>query len=235
MQTERMFDAMARKYDRLNRVLSLGLDRGWRRATIRALGDIRGKSVLDVATGSGDLALAALAAGAARVTAIDVSAAMLDAAAAKAGRCGCPQRVVLARAAAEALPFADDSFDAVCAGFGARNFADLEKGLAEMRRVLKPGGRVVVLEFSRPRALPLRPPHRFYLKRVIPLIGGALTGRRSAYAYLGESILAFPDGADFMNVLSRAGFSRVTCRRLTLGVCSIYTAEKRTGTSSEWP
>lgn len=229
METERLFDEIAPLYDRLNRILSLGLDRGWRRAAVRALGDIKGKSVLDVAAGSGDLALAVLAAGAARVTAIDVSAAMLDAAATKAGRRGCLERIVLARAAAEALPFAADSFDAVCAGFGARNFAGLEKGLAEMRRVLKPGGRSVVLEFSRPRAFFLRPPHRFYLKRVIPLVGGALTGRRSAYAYLGESILAFPDGADFSTVMSRAGFSHVTCRRLSMGICSLYAATKRAG------
>lgn len=234
METERLFDGIAPWYDRLNRLLSLGLDRGWRRAAVRALGDIRGKSVLDVAAGSGDLALAALDAGAARVTASDVSAVMLDAAAAKAGRRGCAERLVLVRAAAEALPFADASFAAVSAAFGARNFADLEKGLAEMRRVLEPGGQAIVLEFSRPRAFPLRPLHRFYLKRVIPLIGGALTGRRSAYVYLGESILAFPDEANFMAILGRAGFSHVSCRRLTLGVCSIYTATKRTSTSAEW-
>jgi demethylmenaquinone methyltransferase/2-methoxy-6-polyprenyl-1,4-benzoquinol methylase len=224
MHIERMFDGIAPNYDRLNRVLSLGLDRGWRRAAIRALKRHAPRHVLDIACGSGDLALAALEAGADRVTAADPSVRMLELAAAKAAKRGLAPGIALLRAAAEDLPCADSSFDAVTVGFGLRNFTDIDKGLAEMRRVLKPGGVAVILEFSRPGHFPVRTLHRLYLKRVIPLLGRLLAGDRAAYAYLGGSILGFPDGEGLMAILRRAGFSRLECRRLTLGVCSVYTA-----------
>lgn len=226
MQSERMFDGIAPKYDRLNRVLSLGLDRGWRRAAIGALKRHAPRHVLDIACGSGDLALAALKAGADRVTAADPSVRMLELAAAKAAKRGLASRIALLRAVAEDLPCADSSFDAVTVGFGVRNFADIGKGLGEMRRVLKPGGVAVILEFSRPRHFPVRSFHHLYLKNVIPLLGRLAAVNRAACAYLAESILAFPDGDGFMAVLGRAGFSRLECRRLTLGVCSVYTAVK---------
>jgi demethylmenaquinone methyltransferase/2-methoxy-6-polyprenyl-1,4-benzoquinol methylase len=226
METGSLFDDIAPKYDLLNRLLSLGLDRGWRRAAVRALAPFRPRRVLDVAAGSGDLALAALAAGPERVTAVDVSERMLALAAAKIEKCGKRGRIVLERAAAEALPFTDGSFDAVMAGFGVRNFIDLEKGLAEMRRVLKKGGAAVILEFSLPRRFPVKPLHRFYLENVIPLAGSLVAGNRAAYVYLAESILAFPDGERFTSILDQCGFAGSTCRALSFGICSVYTAVK---------
>ena len=224
MDTEKLFDDIAPKYDLMNRLLSLGLDRGWRRAAVRALAPYRPRRVLDVATGSGDLALAALAAGPEQVTAVDVSEKMLALAAAKIGRSREGRRIILKRAAAEALPFADSSFDAVMAGFGARNFVDLEKGLGEMRRVLKKGGVAVILEFSLPRSILVKPLHGFYLKKIIPLAGSLVAGNRAAYARLSESILAFPSGESFTAILKKCGFARATSRPLSFGICSVYLA-----------
>lgn len=222
-----LFDEIAPRYDRMNRLLSLGLDRGWRRQAAAALHSPT--RLLDIAAGSGDLALAALAAGAGRVTLLDPSERMLALAVAKARKRGAGERIETKLGAAEGLPFPDSSFDAVATAFGARNFRDLEGGLREMHRVLKPGGRAVILEFSRPRLFPVRTLHRLYLKAAIPLAGRLLAGNRAAYALLGETILSFPDGRDFSAVLQRCGFSGAACRRLTLGVCGLYTARKSGG------
>ncbi len=219
-----LFDQIAPRYDRMNRLLSLGLDRGWRRKVAAAL--LSPARLLDVAAGSGDLALAAIEAGAGRATLLDPSERMLALAAAKARKRGLAELIETKRGVAEELPFPDASFDAVAAAFGARNFRDLERGLREMLRVLKLGGRAVILEFSRPRLFPVRTLHRLYLKAVIPLAGRLLAGNRAAYALLGEAILSFPDGRDFIAVLERCGFAGIACRRLTFGACSLYTAWK---------
>ena len=225
-ESEKLFDGIAPRYDRANRLLSLGLDRGWRKKAVAALKPFRPRCLLDLATGSGDLALAALDAGVEQITAVDISARMMAAAAAKIAKVENGERIVLRRAAAESLPFADESFDAVIVGFGVRNFADLDKGLSEMRRILKPGGVAVILEFSLPSAFPARSLHRFYLRKIVPLIGWLASGSRAPYVHLGESILTFPDGAAFIAVLKRNGFKRMTYRRLSFGACSIYTAIK---------
>lgn len=225
MADERLFDEIAPRYDRMNRLLSLGLDLGWRRRAAAALNSPA--RLLDVAAGSGDLALAALEAGAGFLTLLDPSKRMLSQAVTKARKRGVAQRIETRVGAAEGLPFPDASFDAVASAFGVRNFHDMESGLREMRRVLKPGGRAVILEFSRPRLFPVRTLHRLYLKAVIPLAGRLLAGNRAAYALLGETILSFPDGRDFFAVLERCGFSGIACRRLTFGVCSLYIAGKR--------
>lgn len=217
-----LFDRIAPRYDRMNRLLSLGLDSGWRRKAAAALNSPA--RLLDVAAGSGDLALAALAAGAGRATLLDPSEKMLALAVLKGRKRGVGQRIETRVGVVEELPFADSSFDAVATAFGARNFRDLEKGLREMHRVLAPGGCAVILEFSRPRSLPARPLHRLYLKAVIPFAGRVLAGNRAAYARLGETILSFPDGSDFIAVLESCGFAGAACRRLTFGVCSLYCA-----------
>lgn len=222
-----LFDGIAPRYDRMNRLLSLGLDRLWRRKAAAALRSPA--RLLDVAAGSGDLALAALAEGAGLVTLLDPSEKMLALAVAKARKRGVAQRIETSVGVAEELPFPDFSFDAVATAFGARNFRDLERGSREMLRVLKPGGRAVILEFSRPRPFPARPLHRLYLEAVIPLAGRLLAGNRAAYALLGETILCFPDGDDFLAVLERCGFVGAAGRRLSFGACSLYTARKLNG------
>jgi demethylmenaquinone methyltransferase/2-methoxy-6-polyprenyl-1,4-benzoquinol methylase len=235
METAELFDDIAPKYDRMNRLLSLGLDRGWRRQAVRALAPIRPRRALDVATGSGELALALLALAPEQVAAVDISRRMLELAAAKAAKRHAGARVVFERAAAEGLPFADSSFDAVTVGFGVRNFADLEKGLAEMLRVLKPGGVAAILEFSLPGPFPLRLLHRIYLKKIIPLLGRLAAGNQAAYVRLAESILAFPHGEGFTALLAGAGFSGAVRRRLSLGVCTVYCAVKPAGPDRRAP
>ncbi len=226
METAELFDGIAPRYDLMNRLLSLGLDRGWRRKAVNALAPFGPRRVLDVATGSGDLALAVLALDPEQVAGVDISRGMLERAASKAAKRHDGSRVVLERAAAEGLPFADSSFDAVTVGFGVRNFAGLEKGLGEMRRVLKAGGAAVILEFSLPRRFPVKQLHRFYLGNLIPLAGSLFAGNRAAYVRLAESILAFPDGEEFAAILKKAGFANATGRRLSFGICSIYLAVK---------
>ena len=223
---ERLFDEIASTYDLLNRLLSLGLDRGWRRQAVRALTPFQPRRILDLACGSGDLAVAALALDPESITAADTSPRMLEIAAAKIAGNRKGRRVTLVLAAAEALPFADGSFDAVIVGFGVRNFSDLSRGLAEIYRVLGPGGVAVILEFSRPRHNLLARLHGFYLRCVLSRVGGLVSGNRAAYAYLARSILAFPHEDEFTALLAAANFANTTCRRLSFGICSVYRAVK---------
>lgn len=221
-----LFDAIALKYDLLNRLLSLGLDRGWRKRTVRSLAPCRPELILDVATGSGDMAIAALALNPVQVTAVDVSEKMLAVAAAKIKKKKAGHKITLQRADAEALPFADQSFDAVTVAFGVRNFANLEKGLGEISRVLKKGGTAVILEFSLPRRFPMRQLQRLYLRKILPRVGGFVSRNRAAYAYLASSVLAFPQRGEFAAILERCGFDKADFRPLSFGICSVYTAEK---------
>lgn len=221
-QVERMFDGIAPRYDLLNRVFSLGVDRAWRRRVLRHLRREPVDRLLDLATGTADLAV--LCARHARtVVGADISEGMLAHGRAKVRRAGLEQRVELVRAAAEALPFPDGHFDAVTVAFGVRNFDDLDRGLREMRRVLRSDGRVVVLEFSRARG-PMGVLFRLYFHRVMPVVGRWVSGDGSAYSYLPRSVEAFPEGADFAARLRDAGFRAVDARRLTGGIATLYTA-----------
>ena len=205
------FDTIARTYDRLNRVMTLGLDRRWRK---RAVHGLHG-NVLDVACGTGDMVVELMKHGCA-VTGIDLSEEMLAIARQKTA-------AAVRVANAEALPFADGEFDAVTCAFGVRNFVHLEAGLREMLRVLKPGGKLVILELATPDNSLIKPFYRLYTRHVIPWLGSCLAGNREAYTYLPESIERFPKGEDFIGILKSLG-ANASQRKLTFGVCRLYTA-----------
>lgn len=227
VQVERMFDRIAPRYDLLNRVLSLRLDVAWRRSAIRKLAAIQPKTVLDAATGTADLAImAAKAIPEAHITGIDISNQMLAFGREKIRQLGLEGRVVLETGDGEALPYPDNHFDAVTVAFGVRNFEHLERGLAELYRVLRPGGQILVLEFSRPTIFPFKQLYNAYFKYVLPVIGRLTSRDPRAYQYLFESVQAFPDGERFTSILSQTGFKDTACNTLTLGVCSLYSAVK---------
>lgn len=218
------FDSIARDYDRMNRLMTLGLDRRWRKRAVRGLHG----NVLDVACGTGDMVLELLKRGC-TVTGVDISDEMLEIAKQKTAsanfQCSIPN---FQSANAEALPFADGSFDAVTCAFGVRNFVHLEQGLGEMLRVLKPGGRMVILELATPDSAIIRPFYNLYTKHIIPWLGQRIAGNRDAYTYLPQSIRRFPKGKAFMDIVRHAssGIRNVHQRRLTFGVCRLYVAEK---------
>jgi demethylmenaquinone methyltransferase/2-methoxy-6-polyprenyl-1,4-benzoquinol methylase len=221
-----MFDAIAARYDLLNRLLSLGIDRRWRRRAIAALALSEGARVLDVATGTADVAIA-LARRGAEVVGLDPSPGMLAVGARKLGAAGLDARVRLVLGRAEALPFPDASFDGVTLAFGIRNVADRPRALAELARVSRRGARVAVLELAEPRGRVLGPLARFHIHRVVPRIGAALSGAR-AYGYLQRSIAAFPSAEEFAGTLGAAGLRVIDVRPLTFGVCTLFVAEAGT-------
>ncbi|MBL7805154.1 MAG: bifunctional demethylmenaquinone methyltransferase/2-methoxy-6-polyprenyl-1,4-benzoquinol methylase UbiE [Saprospiraceae bacterium] len=226
-QVERMFDNIAPKYDLLNRVLSLGIDVQWRKKALNYLRDLAPQTLLDVATGTADVAImAARRLAPKQIIGIDIANQMLDFGREKIVKAGLQDTISLETGDSENLRFADDSFDAVTVAFGVRNFENLEKGLSEMRRVLRPGGRVVILEFSKPGIFPIKQLYNSYFKYVLPMIGRLTSRDVRAYTYLFESVQAFPEGQDFLNILSKTGYQNPQCERLTLGICSIYIAEK---------
>ncbi|MEZ4740264.1 MAG: bifunctional demethylmenaquinone methyltransferase/2-methoxy-6-polyprenyl-1,4-benzoquinol methylase UbiE [Flavobacteriales bacterium] len=224
-QVEHMFDAISPKYDLLNRLFSLGIDQGWRRKVVRLVGQEPVQHLLDVATGTADLAIMA-APRTERVTGIDISEGMLSHGRVKVKERGLEQKITLAQADSTALPFADATFDAVTVAFGVRNFEDLEKGLSEMMRVLKPNGRLFVLEFSKPQRTPMRQLFRFYFHRVMPLIGRTVSRDSAAYTYLPKSVDAFPEGPDFLALLENVGGSETKATALTGGIAALYQARK---------
>ena len=221
-----MFNNISRRYDFLNHLLSLGIDRLWRKTGIRLLKPLHPQFILDVATGTGDFAIQALTLTPMKVTGIDISEGMLEMGRKKVEKLGLSHKVELMKGDSENLQFADNTFDAATVGFGVRNFEDLEKGLAEILRVLKPGAMLVVLEFSRPRKFPMRQLYNFYFKNILPGLGRLISSDQSAYTYLPESVEVFPDGTDFENILKKVGFKETACKPLTFGISSVYTARK---------
>lgn len=226
-QVERMFDNIAPKYDLLNRVLSLGIDVRWRKRAISYLKKDNPQQILDVATGTADVAiLAAKTLHPKHITGVDIANLMLEIGRKKIRTAHLEDIISLETGDSENLRFADNSFDAVTVAFGVRNFEHLEKGLAEMCRVLRPGGRLVILEFSRPHFFPFKQLYNAYFRYVLPLIGRLTSRDTRAYAYLFESVQSFPEGNLMCEILIKTGYHNPQHERLTLGICSIYTAVK---------
>jgi demethylmenaquinone methyltransferase/2-methoxy-6-polyprenyl-1,4-benzoquinol methylase len=226
-QVAEMFNNIAVRYDFLNHFLSMGIDKGWRKKAIREVAKINPQTILDVATGTGDMAIAAaMAIKPKKVTGVDIADQMLEVGRKKIAAQNLQQVITLQTGDSEALPFASGEFDAVMCAYGVRNFEHLEIGLKEMCRVLRPGGKVVILEFSHPSAFPVKQIYRFYFRYILPTIGKLVSKHSRAYTYLPESVMAFPEGKRFCEILGQCGFSKADSRPLTLGVTTLYTAEK---------
>lgn len=232
MPTTALFDNIAPSYDRLNRLMSFGQDTGWRRKAIELITDglPHDAAVLDVATGTADIAIAIVQRhGGCRVVGVDLSDEMLKVGRAKVQRAGLDGRIHLQQADCLSLPFEDNSFDAVCVAFGMRNFDNLDLGLREMRRVLKPGGRLVALELSYPDGAVMQALYKLYALHAIPFVCGLLSGSREAYRYLPRSIMQFPKPPQLIPRMEDAGFASVSAQSLTFGVCRLYEATATTG------
>ncbi len=219
---ERMFDSIAPRYDVLNRVLSGGVDQQWRRIVMKEVLEARPDRLLDVATGTADLALMAARKGVPKVIGVDIANQMLEVGRVKVTKADLDDRVELLNGDAEKLPFSDQQFDVATVAFGVRNFEDLAAGLQQIHRVLRPGGKLVVLEFSRPTAFPVKQLYAFYNRYVLPVIGRLVSGDSGAYTYLPESIAVFPEGDAFLDWMKEAGFVGRRARRLTFGIASVY-------------
>ena len=225
-QVAEMFNNISHKYDFLNHFLSLGIDILWRKKAIKQLKQDQPKQILDIATGTGDFAIEALALKPDKVVGVDISAGMLEMGKQKMKRKGLDHIIDMQMGDSEKLLFDDNTFDAVIVSFGVRNFENLEKGLSDMFRVLKPGGKTVIVEFSRPRRFPMKQLYNFYFKSILPVVGKMVSKDNAAYTYLPESVQVFPDGNDFLTILKKVGFKNTVCKPLTFGISSIYIGQK---------
>ena len=226
-QVADMFDDIAHRYDFLNRFLSGGLDISWRKKALGYLKTLQPKKMLDVATGTADVAIMASSLlKPTSITGIDISDGMLEIGRKKINRLGLQNTIELLNGDSETIKFEDNTFDAVSVAFGVRNFQNLEKGMSEILRVLKPGGKLVVLEFSKPKMALVKSFYNLYMKTVTPNMGKLFSKNRNAYQYLDESIRKFPEGNDFIKILDDAGYINTLCKPLSLGICSIYCGEK---------
>lgn len=226
-QVAEMFDHIAPRYDFLNRVLSGGIDIAWRKKALNLLAKDKPGRILDVATGTADLAImAAERLHPDQIIGIDISPKMLEAGREKIEKRALRELIVLQEGDSEAINFPDHSFDAVTVAFGVRNFEHLEKGLQEIRRVLKPGGRLVILEFSKPSFPVWKQLYNGYMKYIAPKLAGWLSRNKKAYIYLNNSIQAFPEGKAFLDVMKKTGFKQTKCKKLSFGISSLYTGEK---------
>ncbi len=225
-QVTKMFDNIAEKYDHLNRIISMGADIRWRNRVVDILSKRAPANILDIATGTGDLAIRLVATGAAKITGLDISPGMLAIGRQKVAELKLEGKVEMIAGDSENLKFNDASFEAVTVAFGVRNFGDLQKGLSEIYRVLRPGGTLVILETSVPTRTPIKQGYRFYTKYILPAVGRYLSKDKEAYSYLSESAAVFPHGQNFNNILGKIGFIAMENKPQTFGVASIYVATK---------
>ncbi len=225
-QVANMFDNISVKYDFLNHFLSLGIDIRWRKKAIKMLKKDQPKKILDMATGTGDFAIAALELNPEKIVGLDISEGMLEVGRKKMKKRNISHIIDMQSGDSENIHFEDNSFDAIIVAFGVRNFENLEKGLSEMYRVLKSGGKAIVLEFSKPTIFPFKQLYNFYFRWILPKVGKLVSKDNAAYSYLPESVNEFPYGGDFLQILKKTGFKNTKCRPLTLGISSIYSGEK---------
>jgi demethylmenaquinone methyltransferase/2-methoxy-6-polyprenyl-1,4-benzoquinol methylase len=225
-QVEQMFDNIAYRYDFLNHLLSLGIDISWRKRAVKFIGEINPKKILDVATGTGDFAFESLSLKPEKVIGYDLSEGMMNYGRMKAAKMKASHIVEFVKGDSEQMNFVTNSFDAITVGFGVRNFEHLNAGLSEMYRVLKPGGRVAILEASQPSNAIIKSVYGLYFNYILPMVGKAFSKDARAYTYLPESVRAFPQGFEFTRILENIGFRNVKWQPLTFGICALYTMEK---------
>ena len=221
-----MFDTISENYDDLNRVISLGIDVQWRKKVVEIVGKNNPKQILDIATGTGDLALMMASLHPDRIVGLDISAGMLEVGKRKISKANLSEKIEMIVGDSEEMPFDDDTFDAITVSFGVRNFAHLDKGLTEIARVLKPTGVLVILETSNPTKFPFKQGYKFYTNYILPIIGKLFSKDKVAYSYLSESANSFPFGETFNNILEKNGFTHTKHTPVTFGVATIYTASK---------
>lgn len=225
-QVTQMFDAISENYDGLNRVISFGIDVKWRKKVVEIVSKNHPKEILDIATGTGDLALMMATLNPTKITGLDISAGMLEVGKQKISKANLSDKIEMIVGDSEEMPFENDTFDAITVSFGVRNFANLDKGIKEIARVLKPTGVLVILETSNPTKFPFKQGYKIYTNIFLPIVGKLFSKDKVAYSYLSESANSFPFGEAFNNILRKNGFNDVTHLPVTFGVATIYTARK---------
>lgn len=221
-----MFNNISKRYDFLNHFLSLGIDKIWRKKAVKKLKTLEPKQLLDIATGTGDFAIALLKLNPEKVVGLDISSGMLEIGKQKMKKKGYDDKISMILGDSENLPFEDGEFDAITVGFGVRNFENLEKGLGDMLRVLRPGGKAVILEFSKPKKFPIKQLFGFYSKRLIPFFGKLISKDKRAYEYLPESVEAFPEGQAFKDIMTKVGYTNIEAQLVSGGIATIYVGTK---------
>lgn len=221
-----MFDNISKRYDFLNHFLSMGIDKIWRKKAVKILGKYQPKKILDIATGTGDFAISAMRLNPEKIVGLDLSEGMLEVGREKMKKKGLSEVVEMVQGDSENLPYEDNEFDGLTVGFGVRNFENLEAGLSEMRRVIKEGTPAIILEFSKPRRFPVKQSFNFYSKYIIPKVGRSISKDQAAYSYLPESVAAFPEGQDFIDIMKKVGYKNIWSKPVSGGIATIYVGEK---------